>query len=139
MNARARWSKRLAVTAAGVLVALGFPGASTPSQNADPEFVIELTTAGPGTVTISPAEGAPTATCQTNGQEYQTPQEACIHHFASPTRVTLEAVPRQGPHLQGLERFRLPQHLDTLHAQRRRRYAVCQRVVQPGLGPALHK
>jgi hypothetical protein len=105
MDARARWSKRLAATAAGVLIALGFPGASTPSRTAEPEIVIELTTAGPGTVTISPAEGSANASCQTDAQEYESAQEACIHHFASPTRVTLEAVPDKGRTFKGWSDF----------------------------------
>jgi len=96
---------RVAAIVAGALLALGFPAASAPSPSADTEIVIELATAGPGTIRISPAEGAPTADCKTNAQEYESPQEACIHHFSSGTRVTLEALPDKGRSFAGWSDF----------------------------------
>ena len=90
MGARATSLKRLAVMVTGAFVALGFLAASAPSQRADTGVAIELATAGPGTLTISPAPNAPNAECKTNAQS---PEGECIHHFESATRVTLEAVP----------------------------------------------
>lgn len=102
MRVRAMCSKRLVAVAAGALVALGFPAASTPLQNAEPQVVIELATAGPGTLTISPAPNAPTAECKTNAQ---IPEGECIHTFESATRVTLEAVPDSGHFFAGWSDF----------------------------------
>jgi Divergent InlB B-repeat domain len=86
-------SKRLAATVAGALVTLGFVPASAPSQSVDGEVVIELATAGPGTVTISPAQDDEAASCKTNAQQPDPDLAACRHVFESATRVTLEAVP----------------------------------------------
>jgi len=99
------WSKRVAAIVAAALIVLGFPASSTPSPSVASEVVIELATAGPGTLTITPAEGEPSAACKTNAQEYESPQEACVHHFASGTRVTLEAVPDKDRSFAGWSDF----------------------------------
>jgi hypothetical protein len=104
-GARAIWSKRLAAIVAGAFLALGFPAASAPSQSAEPEVVIELATAGPGTLTISPAQDGPKASCKTNAQEYETDPAACDQHFQSATRVMLEAVPDKGRTFAGWSDF----------------------------------
>ena len=52
------WSKRLALASAGVLVAVGLYASSAPSQPArltELDAEIQLMTAGPGTLTITPA------------------------------------------------------------------------------------
>jgi len=96
---------RIAAIVAGALIALGFPASSAPSPSAGAEVVIELATAGPGTVTISPAENESSGGCKTIAQQYESSQEACIHHYAGETRVTLEAVPDKGRSFAGWSDF----------------------------------
>ena len=91
------WSKRLALASAGVLVAVGLYASSAPSQPAklsELDAEIQLMTAGPGTLTITPAENGESATCEVDAQEYQVPDEDCIHHFESGTTVKLTAEPK---------------------------------------------
>jgi hypothetical protein len=104
------WSKRFALAAAGVLLALGFHAASAPSQTA---AEIQLVTAGPGVLTISPAETGPKAECKVDGQQYVDPatgeltgdETPCIHHLEPGTRVTLTAVPDKGHSFVGWSDF----------------------------------
>jgi hypothetical protein len=105
VRARATPLKRLAATVAGAFVALGYVPASAPSRSVDEEIVIELATAGPGTVTISPAPDDETASCKTNAQEPDPVVAACTHVFESETRVTLEAVPDKGRTFAGWSDF----------------------------------
>lgn len=95
----AAWSKRLALASAGVLVAVGLYASSAPSQPAtvaELDAEIQLMTAGPGTLTITPAESGESATCEVDAQQYQVPDTDCIHHFAEGTTVTLTAEPKPG-------------------------------------------
>jgi hypothetical protein len=99
----AAWSKRLTLVTAGVLVALGFPAASAPSQTesrvaAALDAEIQLVTAGPGTLTISPVEDGSEADCQVDAQQYQVDESSCIHHYTAGTRVVLTATPNDRRH-----------------------------------------
>ncbi len=73
-------STRLVLTAAGLVVAVGLTAASASSQGMRPaalEAEVQLMTAGPGTLTISPAGGGrESATCEVDAQEYQVPPRA---------------------------------------------------------------
>jgi hypothetical protein len=113
VGAPAIWSKRLAVTLAGVLVAVGFVAASAPWQSAeaslDLDAEIQLVTAGPGTLTISPAEDGPEADCKVDAQVYELgPESTCIHHYEPGTRVTLDAVPDDKHSFVGWSDFKCP-------------------------------
>jgi len=104
----ATWSKRLAAPTAGVLVAFGLVVAS-PSQSAplQAEAEIQLVTAGPGTLTISPAQDGETVDCRVNVQQYEEgSEETCIQHYDPGTRVTLEAVPDDGHSFAGWSDFK---------------------------------
>ncbi|MDQ3893323.1 MAG: hypothetical protein M3292_01455 [Actinomycetota bacterium] len=108
MGAPAIRSKRLAVAAAGALAAVGFVAASAPSQSAllQPEAEIQLVTAGPGRLTISPAEDGQEANCKVDVQVYEPgSDETCIQHYEPGTRVTLEAVPDDGHSFAGWSDF----------------------------------
>jgi len=103
MAVSAAWSKRFALVTAGVLVALGFPAASAPSPTAsrvagELDAEIQLVTAGPGTLTISPAENAPKADCEVDAQQYQVDESECVHHYTAGTRVLLTATPKDKRH-----------------------------------------
>ena len=105
----AAWSKRLALASAGVLVGVGLNASSAPSQPArvaELDAEIQLMTAGPGTLTITPAESGESATCEVDAQEYQVPDEDCIHHFESGTTVKLTAEPKAGHSFIGWSDFK---------------------------------
>jgi hypothetical protein len=104
------WSQRLAVAVAGALVAMGFVAASAPSQSAgvslELEAEIQLVTAGPGTLTISPAEEGQEAACKVDAQQYEPGGESCIHRYEPGTRVTIDAVPDARHSLVGWSDFK---------------------------------
>jgi hypothetical protein len=106
MGAPAKSPKRLTAVAAAILVVLGALAASAPSQRVEADAEIQLMTAGPGTLTISPAADGPKAECKVDAQEYQgASQETCIQQYESGTRVTLEAVPDNGHSFVGWSDF----------------------------------
>lgn len=104
MGARTMRTRHLAATVAGALLVLALP-ASAPSSRLDDEITIELTTSGPGTLTITPAQDAPQASCKTIAQQPDFNSDACVHQFAEATRVTLEAVPDNGRTFAGWSDF----------------------------------
>lgn len=81
------------------MVAVGFVAASAPSKGPSSrgalDAELQLVTAGPGTLTVTPAENADSADCQTDAQQYESSEEDCVQHYESGTRVTLTAVPDQ--------------------------------------------
>ena len=89
MAASAARSKRL-VTAVGVLIAVGLSAALAQSRSVQTPAEIQLVTAGPGTVTIAPAEFDPSAVCEVDAQQ---DNGNCVHHFEEGTTVTLSAEP----------------------------------------------
>jgi hypothetical protein len=95
-------SKRLAAALAGTAVALGIVASSAPSQSTDAE--IQLVTAGPGMLTISPAVDEPKATCKVDAQQYED-SSACIQQYEPGTRVTVDAVPDKGHSFVGWSDF----------------------------------
>lgn len=108
LHARFVRSKRLAALAACGVVALVFVSASDPSRSAvlQAEAEIQLVTAGPGTLTISPGENAESGTCKVDVQQYEPGGEECVHHYEPGTRVTLEAVPDDGHSFAGWSDFK---------------------------------
>lgn len=112
MGASATRSKRLALAAAGLLVVLGSHATSGSSQNlrsgAELEAEIQLVTAGPGTLTISPAEDGPEADCEVDAQEYVVDESRCVHHYAPGTRVMLAATPNRKHSFTGWSDFKCP-------------------------------
>jgi hypothetical protein len=109
VGAIAKWSKRLAVSFTGGVVAVGFVAASAPSEGPLSRGVLsaelQLVTAGPGTLTVSPAEGADSADCKVDAQQYESAESDCVQHYSSGTRVTLTAVPDQGHTFAGWSDF----------------------------------
>jgi Divergent InlB B-repeat domain len=106
MAAHVAWSKGIALAAAGALVAVGLQASSAQSRFSEPTAEVQLMTAGPGTITISPAENGDSATCEVDAQEYQVPDEDCIHHFDEGTIVTLTAEPKPGHSFVGWSDFK---------------------------------
>jgi hypothetical protein len=107
-GARHMRSERLAALAACAFVALVFVSASDPSRSAilQAEAEIQLVTAGPGTLTISPGENADSAKCKVDVQQYEPEGEECVQHYDPGTRVTLEAVPDDGHSFAGWSDFK---------------------------------
>jgi hypothetical protein len=110
VGARFKGGKRLAAAVIGALVAVGFVAASAPSQrpeaSSELDAELQLVTAGPGTLTVSPAEDADSADCQVDAQQYEPGSEtSCIQHYQSPTRVTLTATPDSGHSFAGWSDF----------------------------------
>jgi hypothetical protein len=101
-------SKPLAALAACAFVALVVAASSDSSRSAvlQAEAEIQLVTAGPGTLTISPGENADSATCKVDVQQYEPGGEDCVHHYDPGTRVTLEAVPDDGHSFAGWSDFK---------------------------------
>jgi len=95
---------RLAATVVGALVAAGFVAASAPSQSTDDSELV-LATAGPGTITASPAGGGEQSSCKVEGQQPQDSGPDCDLFYAPGTRVTLKAVPDDGRSFAGWSDF----------------------------------
>ena len=110
MGVRAKGGSRLATAVIGALVVVGFVAASAPSQGhaSSPELdaELQLVTDGPGTLTVSPAEGADSADCRVDAQQYEPGSEtSCVQHYESPTKVTLTAKPDSGHSFAGWSDF----------------------------------
>src|SRR5262245_53154571 len=72
VSVRTKWAKRLDVSVTSAVVAVGFVAASARSKGPLSRGVLnaelQLLTAGPGTLTVAPAEGAESAACKTDAQ-----------------------------------------------------------------------
>ncbi|MET0937688.1 MAG: hypothetical protein ABWY51_00510 [Gaiellaceae bacterium] len=101
MAASAARSKRLALAAA-VGVAVGLSAASAQSQG-EPPAELHLVTAGPGTLTVTPAQFEPSAICEVDAQ---VDNGSCDHEFAEGTTVKLTAEPKPGHSFVGWSDFK---------------------------------
>jgi Divergent InlB B-repeat domain len=109
VGVRAKGSMRFVTAVTGALVAVGLLAASAPSQRPESsdalDAELQLVTAGPGTLTVSPAENAASADCKTDAQQYESSESDCVQHYEPGTRVTLSAVPDQGHSFAGWSDF----------------------------------
>ena len=139
-------SKRLAATLAGALMALGLIVGAAQSQRFAGSTSIELMTDRPGVLEISPAETEETAGCKVDAQQYvdaDTGEQTldptpCVHHLDPGTKCHAHCRAGRGAHVRRLERLRLLEQVEAVHAEARPGHAVRCRAVQPCDAHALH-